>query len=98
YFRGDFAVTGSFIARSLVSNPFVWRDKTWNSTRFSFAFRLTHGNDEESYICVHQNVATETTMPDGSNTVAHAEVNFAAEEKLDIETTITVCTNWGIAP
>lgn len=98
YFRGDFAVTGSFIARSLVSNPFVWRDKTWNSTRFSFAFRLNHGNDEESYICIHQNVATETTMPDGSNTSAHAEVNFAAEEKLDIETTITVCTNWGITP
>jgi len=37
-------------------------------------------------------------MPDGSNTAAHAEVNFAAEEKLDIETTITVCTNWGITP
>lgn len=94
YFRGDFAVSGSFIAKSLISNPFVWRDKSWNSARFSFAFRIAHGNDEETYIVVHRNVATEVQMPDGSGVVAHAEVSFAAEEEQTIQTTITVCKNW----
>lgn len=94
YYRGDFQVSGSFIMRSLISNPFTWRDKCWNSTRFSIAFMLTHGGGDETYVIFHQNVATEATQPDGSGTVAHTEVSFGSEEKLDIETTVTVTRNW----
>lgn len=94
YYRGDFQISGSFIMRSMISNPFTWRDKCWNSVRFSIAFLLTHGNGEETYVIFHQNVATEATQPDGSGTVAHTEVTFGSEEKLDIQTTCTVCRNW----
>ncbi len=94
YYRGDFQLSGSFIMRSLISNPFTWRDKCWNSTRFSIAFLLTHGGGEETYVIFHQNIATEATQPDGSGTVAHTEVTFGSEEKLDIETTASICRNW----
>lgn len=104
YFRGDFSISGNFVARSLVSNPFIWRTKAWGSERSSIAVQMSHhvgSTGNETYVLLHSGVITEIGHPDGSGVVSHAECTFAAEEYQDPTspndgTTVTICSNWPI--
>lgn len=94
YTRGQFQVSGSAVIRSRISDPFDWRDKSWNGTRTSIGVRLGHGGGDETYIIMRQTVITEATMPNGQNVAANTEISFSAEEYMPTNTTIEVYRNW----
>lgn len=94
YARGAFQVSGTISIRSKISDPFEWRSRGWDGTRFSFAFRTSHGSGDETYVILRRNVVTETTIPDGNNVVANTEASFSSEENFATGTTIEVYRNW----
>lgn len=94
YVRGQPTFGGSLAVRSFISDPFEWRDYSWNSTRVEIAVRVSHGNGEETFIIFRQCVVTEATQPDGNNTVANTEATFVCEKDTDAEVTMAVYRNW----
>lgn len=97
YTRGQFQVTGSVNVRSRISDPFQWRDRSWNAERVSIGVRVSHGGGDETYLIVRRAVVTDVTMPDGNNVAANTEASFTAEENLPTGTTIEVYRNWTLA-
>lgn len=95
YTRGQFAISGSAVVRSKISNPFVWRNRSWNAIRAKIGFRLSHGNGEETYIVVNRNTVTEHTQPDGNNVAANSEISFVGELEPVKGHTVEVYRNWG---
>jgi len=81
YTRGAFEVTGSTVVRSMKSNPFIWRDYSWNGSRVSIGVRLSHGNGDETYITMSQVGVTEAPQDDGNNAIANSQASFTAECK-----------------
>lgn len=94
YTRGQFALSGTVNIRSRISDPFEWRDKSWNGTRSSIGVRISHGGGDETYIIVKRVVTTAVTMPDGNNVAANSEASFVAEENTATQTTVEVYRNW----
>ena len=94
YARGNFQASGSLAVRSKISNPFTWRDYSWNATRVAVGVRMSHGNGEESFILVRRAVVNDVTMPDGNNVIANAEANYTAEEDVSAGVTVAVYKNW----
>jgi len=93
--RGQFGVTGSVNIRSRISDPFEWRNKSWDGTRAKIAVRVSHGGGDETYIVVNRAVVTEVTMPDGNNVAANTEASIVAENDVTRNHTIEVYRNWG---
>lgn len=94
YTRGQFQCGGSIVVRSKISDPFDWRDKSWNGTRVSIGVRISHNATDETYIVMRRNVVTEVTIPDGNNVAANTEASFQSEENFATTTTIETYRNW----
>lgn len=94
YTRGQFGVSGSAVARSKISDPFIWRRRAWDGSRAKIAVLLSHGNNDETYIALNQNVVTENVMPDGNNVAANSEISFVSEKDTVRNRTIEIYRNW----
>ena len=94
YVRGQPTFSGSCVVRSKISNPFIWRDYSWNSTRVEIAVLVSHGNGEETLIMFRQCVVTEANQPDGNGAVANTDATFVCEKDSDAEVTVAVYRNW----
>lgn len=94
YIRGQPTFSGSAVARSKISNPFDIRDRQRNATRTMFGIRISHGNNQETYIVFRQSVITEASQPNGNNVAANTEFSFLCEEHVTTGSTVAVYKNW----
>ena len=94
YVRGQPSFTGSCVIRSKVSNPFIWRNYSWDGSKVEITVLMRHGNGDESAIVFRQAIITEATMPDGNGAVANTEASFVCEKDSAAEVTVAVYTNW----
>ena len=94
YVRGQPTFSGSAVIRSSISDPFIWRDYSWDSTRVEIGVLVTHGGGDETFIMFRQNVVTEATMPNGNGAVANTDATFVCEKDSDAEVTVAVYRNW----
>jgi hypothetical protein len=95
YARGTPEFSGSVAVRTDKSNPFVWRNYSFDGTRVAIAARISHGNGEESTIVVRRAVVTEAE-PDVGSVIANTEASYAAELDQTIGHAVAVYTNWTV--
>lgn len=94
YFRGQPTFTGSFTARTFISDSRKWVDKKDNSTRCEIGVRVSHGGGDESYLVFRQCVITEVTQANANNSVANSECSFVAEKDSAANVTVALYKNW----
>ena len=94
YVRGQPTFSGSCVVRSKISNPFIWRNYSWDGTRVEITVLMRHGGGDETAIVLRQAVINEAEMPDGNGAVANTEASFVCEGDSSANVTIAVYTNW----
>ena len=95
YARGTPEFSGSVAVRTDKSNPFVWRNYSFDGTRVAIAARISHGNGEESTIVVRRAVVTEAE-PDVGSVIANTEASYQAELDQTLGHAVAVYTNWTV--
>lgn len=97
YDRGQPSFTGSIVVRSKISNPFEWRNYSWNGTRVEIGVLIRHGGGDQTFIMFRQCVINEPSMPDSQGAIANTEAGFTCEKDSDANVTVAVYKNWAHA-
>lgn len=91
---GDIDISGSIAVRSMISNPFTFRNYYENATNVSIGALITHDGGGDTLILMRTCKITEATMPSGSGAISATEGSFSAQEDATYNTTIEIYRNW----
>lgn len=94
YAYGDLDVSGSVVARAVISNTFDWRDRFENSQALSLAVRFYWDDGRWMIVDIPRAKLTEHSMPDGSNVISQNDMSYGAEEDPITQTTIQLFRNF----
>lgn len=93
YGARNFAVTGSFVAKSYIANSTNWEEKFLNANRVALAFEIIWNDGNAMLIELERAYLNEHEMPTAEG-FANNTLNINAEENPDTGTTIRVFTNF----